>query len=93
MASIQLYGKTLEIPERNEFLVKALRELLEEAEDGRLLSLSYVGRESDDTWSMQIIEDQELRFATLGAIDMLKTHYTMALISANSPDDDDDDDD
>ena len=40
MASIQLYGKTLEIPQRNEPLVKLLRELLEEAEDGRLVAMS-----------------------------------------------------
>jgi len=92
MASIHLYGKTLEIPKRNEALVKFLRELLEEAEDGHLVSLSYVGRHMDGAWSIKIIEDGELSFASLGAIDMLKTHYQSAIYADRFGQDEDEDD-
>ena len=91
MASIQLYGKTLEIPRRNEFLVKQLREMLELAEDGRLVSMAYVGRCEDGGWELQIIEDDALNFAALGAISMLHSHYQQALFLANQDDDDHDD--
>ena len=93
MASIHLYGKTLEIPKRNEALVKFLRELLEEAEDGHLVSLSYVGRHMDGAWSIKIIEDGELSFASLGAIGMLQMHYQSAIYASKFDHDDDDDDD
>ena len=94
MASIHLYGKTLEIPKRNEALVKDLRDLLEMAEDGKVMAIAYVARDQDtSSWRLRMIEDDGLSMATLGALGLLHLQYQHAMLDANDDEEDDDDDD
>lgn len=92
MASFELYGKKLEIPRRNEPLVKRLRELLELAEDAKLLALSYVARDCNDQIDIHVIEDGDLTCAGLGAVDLLTATYRSSLYEQATRGKDGDDD-
>ena len=93
MADIKLFGKTLEIPKRNEALVKDLRDLLEMAEDGKVMSIAYAARdEAESSWRLRMIEDDGLSLATLGALGILHLQYQHAMLDANDDEDDEGDD-
>lgn len=80
MASFELFGKKLDIPQRNEALVNRLRELLAQAEDGEVVSMSMVCMDINGAWEMAIVEAGNLNFAALGAIDLLHARYRDALL-------------
>lgn len=90
MASFELFGKRLEIPQRNEALVNRLRELLAQAEDGEVVSMSMVCMDTRGEWDMAIIEGGNLNFAALGALDLLHARYRDALMYDDDDDDGDD---
>ena len=90
MASFELYGKKLEIPQRNEYLVKVLRELLQRAEDGEVVSMCMVSMDSAGEFDTGIIEAGGLNFAMLGGLDLMHAKYRDLLLY---PQDDEDEDD